>query len=421
MMRAIRLRGVGAVTAGAAALLAAAVLVTPAAAQVAVRGGLVYTMTGPPIANGVVVLRDGKVAAVGPAASVAIPEGYRVLEAAVVTPGFIDAHSVVGLAGYLNQPHDQDQLDPAEPVQPELRAIDAYNAQERLVEWVRELGVTTIHTGHGPGALISGQTMIAKTRGHSAEAAVVVPEAMVAATLGTAGLDKRPGKSPGTRGKSVAMLRQKLLDARAYQRKMAGSDAEKRPARDLRMETLVRVLEGERPLLVTAHRQQDIRAALRLREEFGFRLVLDGGAEAYQVLDALKAAGVPVLVHPTMARAGAYGGDSDTENISMATAGKLRAAGVPFAFQSGYESYVPKTRVVPLEAAVATAFGLSVDDALAALTIDAARILGIDDRVGRLAPGLDGDLALFDGPPLEYLTHCIGVVIEGDVVSETAR
>jgi len=116
-----------------------------------VRGGTVYTLAGTPIQDGVVVVRDGKIADVGPASRVRIPEGFRVLEAPVVVPGLVDAHTVVGMAGYLNYPHDQDQLDRSEPIQPELRAIDGFNLREALVDWVRGLGVTTIHTGHGPG------------------------------------------------------------------------------------------------------------------------------------------------------------------------------------------------------------------------------------------------------------------------------
>ena len=127
---------------------------------VAVRAQKLHTMAGAAIDDGVVVVENGKITAVGPAASVAIPAGARILTAAVATPGLVDAHSVVGLSGYLNQPHDQDQLETSSPMQPQLRAIDAYNAQEPLVAWLRSFGVTTIHTGHVPGALISGQSMI---------------------------------------------------------------------------------------------------------------------------------------------------------------------------------------------------------------------------------------------------------------------
>jgi imidazolonepropionase-like amidohydrolase len=390
-----------------------------ASAQVAVRGGIVHTMAGAPIRDGVVVVRDGKIAAVGPAASTRIPEGFRVLDAAVVTPGLVDAHTVVGLAGQYNVEHDQDQLDRGDPIQPELRAIDGFNLQERLVEWVRGLGVTTIHTGHGPGAVISGQTMVAKTWGRDADAAVMVPEAMLAVTLGDGTIDNK-GKWPGTRGKAVAMLRAKLIEAQQYARKSSAKDESKRPGRDLKLEVLGRVLERKLPLLVTVHRHQDILAALRIADEFKIRVVLDGAADAPQVAGAIKAAGVPVIVHAPMIRAGAPG-NSETENVSFTTAARLRAAGIPIAFQSGFESYVPKTRVVLFEAAIATAHGLSFDEALAAITIEAARILGVAGRVGSLERGKDGDLALYDGNPFEYTSHCTGVVIDGRVASDESH
>ncbi|MGB0348165.1 MAG: amidohydrolase family protein, partial [Balneolaceae bacterium] len=131
-------------------LLIALVFVTQTAfAQIAVKGELVYTMAGDPIENGVVLIKDGKIERVGTERRVSIPDNYEVYEAAVVTPGLIDAHTVVGLAGYLNQDDDQDQLETSNAIQPELRAIDAYNAQEPLVGHLRSLGITTIHTGHG--------------------------------------------------------------------------------------------------------------------------------------------------------------------------------------------------------------------------------------------------------------------------------
>lgn len=385
-------------------------------AQVAIHGKVVHTMTGPPIEDGVVVIRDGKISAVGKAADVVIPAGFRRLEANVVTPGLIDAHSVVGLGGiYNNDREDQDQLERSEPTQPELRAIDAYNPRERLVQWVREFGITTVHTGHAPGELVSGQTCIVKTTGNTVGEATIRPVAMVAATLASSA--RKDGSSaPGTRAKMMSLLRQELIAAQEYRRKVADADPEKRPSRDLSKEAMVQVLERKVPLLVTAQRAQDIANALRLAEEFKFRLVLDGAAEAYLLLDEIEKAGVPVIIHPTMMRA-----VGDLENLSFETAAKLADRGIPVALQSGFESYVPKTRVVLFEAGMAAANGLGFERALATITRDAAEILGIDDRVGTLAVGKDGDVALFDGDPFEYTTHVTGVVIEGEVVSETVR
>jgi imidazolonepropionase-like amidohydrolase len=390
------------------------------AENVAVTGDTVYTMAGAPLKNGVVLIRDGKIETVGSVDTVKIPAGYRVLRAAVVTPGLIDAHATVGLSGLLNQPQDQDVLEKSAPMQPELRAIDAYNAKDPLVAWVRSFGVTTVNTGHAPGALISGQTMIVKTFGRTADEDVINSTAMTSATLGKSGLADAPagpaagpGKSPGTRSKAVALLRAELIKAQEYAKKREGKDESKRPGRDLKYETLLRALDGTQPLLITVNRQQDIISALRVAKEFSLRIVLDGCADALLVLDEIKASGFPVVIHPTMQRS--Y---EDMENLSVESAGKLRAAGVLVALQSSYEGYVPKTRVVLLEAAVAAANGLGFDGALASITSDAAKLLGIADRTGSLVAGKDADLALYDGDPFEYTNHCIGTIVGGQVFAD---
>ena len=182
------------------------------------------------------------------------------------------------------------------------------------------------------------------------------------------------------------------------------------------LETLAEVLAGKIPLLITAHRAQDITNALRLAKEFKFKLWLDGASESYLLIDEIKQANVPVLIHPSMARA-----VGDLENLSFETASKLVDAGIPLAMQSGYEAYVPKTRVVLFEAAIAAANGLTFEQTLASITINSAKILGVDDRVGSIKPGKDGDLALYDGDPFEYTTHCVGTIIDGKVASRGER
>jgi imidazolonepropionase-like amidohydrolase len=397
---------------GAASLSLA--LASGAQAQVAVRGETVYTMAGAPIKNGVVLVgKAGTIERVGPAGNVSIPKGYRVLNAKVVTPGLIDVHTVVGLAGALNAPFDQDQLEKSNPIQPDLRAVDAYNSRELLVGWLRHYGITTIHTGHGPGALISGQTMIVKTSDVLTARDVLDSTAMVAMTVGPEVEKTFAPKSPGSRTKGIAMLREEFVKAQEYVKKRAAATAEKPVPRDLDLDILSDVLAGKIPALVTAESARDIETTLRLAREFGFHLVLDGAAESYLVLDQLKAAKVPVVIHPTMVRNAGL-----MQNATVETIGKLRAAGLTVALQSGYEAYVPKTRVVLFEAAMAAGWGLRPDQALASITIDAARILGVEQRVGSLEAGKDGDLALFDGDPLEYVTHVCAVVIDGAVVEE---
>jgi imidazolonepropionase-like amidohydrolase len=387
-----------------------------AEAQLAVRADTLYTMSGAALTPGVVLVgKDGKVEKVGAPSAVRIPKGYRTLTAKVATPGLVDARSVVGLAGSLNAPQDQDQLETSDPIQPELRAVDAYDAQETLIAWLRRFGVTTLHTGHGPGALMSGQTMVVKTRGSTVRQALVDSATMVAMTLGPEVSDRFNGSAPGTRAKGVAMLRAAFIKAREYAASRLRHDSVP-AARDLELEAIGNVLDGTWPALITAQGTSEILAALRLQREFGFRLVLDGAAESYMVLDEIKAAGVAVILHATM-----VDNRGGTESATLETASRLRQAGIPFAIQSGYTSYVPKTRVVLFEAAVAAANGLTREEALAAITIDAAKIIGQDRRLGSLEPGKDGDLALFDGDPFEYTSHVCAVVIEGVVVEEKCR
>jgi len=246
--------------------------------------------------------------------------------------------------------------------------------------------------------------------------AVIEPAFAISATLGE-GATRHGRKSPGNRSKAVAMLREQLIKAREYGEKTSSEEGTG-ASRDLALEALASVLAREMPLVVEVHRHNDIMTALRLADEFEFDLVLAGVADAQLVMDEIKAAGVPVILHPTMVRA--WGG-SDMANFSFTTAAKLTDAGIPVALQSGYEGYVPKTRVVLFEAGVLLGYGVSRTQALQMITLVPARILGIDDRVGSLEPGKHGDLALFDGDPFEYTSHVLGTVIEGRRVSDKVR
>ncbi len=387
----------------------------------------ILTAAGQKIENGTVVCVDGKIKAIGKIGEVAVPDGATILKCEVLMPGLVDVRTCAGLSGILNVKHDSDQLEHSSPLQPELRAIDAYNPREELVEYIRSFGVTTIHTGHAPGELMSGQTLIAKTIGNTIEEALMVDGRAIAATLAEA--SSKSGKaSPGTRGKQMAMLRALFIEAQEFQTKQnakanpkpaesSGKEKEAEPiARNLRLESLVEVLAGKKALLITADRAQDIASAIRLAEEFKIRIWLDSAAESHLMIPQIKAAGISVLLHPSMARA-----SGEKENQSFQSASKLHAAGIPFAIQGGFEAYVPKVRVVLFEAAIAAAHGLSYDAAIESITISPARILGIQDRVGSLEVGKDADLALYDGDPLEYTTHCVGVAINGKVVSTLVR
>lgn len=398
-----------------------------AANTVAIQAERVVTATGITIQNGIVLCSDGKITAIGKSSDIRVPDDAVRLSCKVLLPGLIDVRTCVGLSGILNVKHDSDQLESSLPMQPELRALDAYNSREELVEYIRGFGVTTVHTGHAPGELISGQSLIAKTIGNSVEEALLVDGRSVVATLAESST-KSGKQSPGTRGKQMAMLRTLFVEAQEYDQKRTreaakstaenSSKEQSKPAidsvpRNLRLEAMVDVLRGKKSLVITADRSQDIATALRLGKEFKISIWLDSAADAHMMIPEIKEAGVPVLLHPSMARA-----SGERENLSFQTASKLRAAGIPFAIQGGYEPYVPKVRVVLFEAAIAVAHGLSFDHAVEAITSTPAKILGIDNRVGSIEIGKDADLALYDGDPFEYTTHCVGVLINGRIVSQ---
>jgi imidazolonepropionase-like amidohydrolase len=392
-----------------------AILILSAAAgqaQVAIKAETVYTVSGTPIRNGVVLIKNGKIEDVG--AGLAIPAGYKLYEAKAVTPGFVDARSLVGISGAMNIPTDQDQLEKSNPIQPDLRAIDAYNPEESLVKVVRDYGVTTMHTGHGIGALVSGQTMIVKTKPGTVETVTILPLCMLAMTLGPS--VESNYTSPGTAAKQVAMIRTELLKAQTYQKKQGDKDSTKRPATDLKMDMLVKLLNGEIKAMITANSSIDIMSAIRLAREFNLKLVLDGAAEAYRLIPEIKAAKAEIVLHATMARNG-----GDMVNMNRESAAILTTAGLPVSIESGFEAYVPKTRVLLFEAGQAMVHGLSFDDALKTITLNPAKLLGVEKRVGSIQKGKDADLVLFNGDPFEYLTKVCGVFIEGVAVKEGCR
>ncbi|MDE3234969.1 MAG: amidohydrolase family protein [Bacteroidota bacterium] len=383
-------------------------------AQTAIKAEKVYTVTAGAIQNGVILVKDGKIEKIGKEGDIKIPSNYTVVEAKVVTPGLIDARSVVGLSGPLNIPSDQDQLEKSSPIQPDLRAIDAYNTEDKLVKYVRDNGVTTLHTGHGIGALVSGQTMVVKTKPGTVDHVTIIPAAMLAMTIGPAVQGNFP--SPGTKAKQIAMLRTELIKAQDYLKKMNAKDSTKRPAEDLKLEMLGKLLTHDMKALITVNTTNDIMNAIRLAKEFNFQLVIDGAAEAYRLTDEIKAAHAEVILHATMARNG-----GDMINMTRESAAILTKAGIPISIESGYEAYVPKTRVILWEAAIAVANGLPFEDGLKAITINPAKLLGIDNHVGSIEKGKDADLVLYNGDPFEYLTKVCKVMIDGNWVSNNCE
>jgi imidazolonepropionase-like amidohydrolase len=383
-------------------------------AQIAIKADIIYPVSAMPIRDGVVLIKDGKIKSVGTAATIAIPADYKIYTAKAVTPGLVDARTVIGMSGVLNIAADQDQLEKSSPIQPELRAIDAYNPEEKLVKTARELGITTMHTGHGVGALVSGQTIIVKTRKGNVDQVTINPFCMLAMTIGP---DVSGNfSSPGNKAKQMSMIRTELLKAKEYLKKMADKDSAKRPTYDLKMDALSKMLKGEIKALITANRSVDIMNAIRLSKEFNFKLVIDGAAEAYLLTNEIKEAKAEIILHPTMAR-----NEDEMINMNRESAILLTKAGIPVSIESGYESYVPKTRIVLYEAAVAMSYGFGFDEALKSITLNPAKLLGIDKQVGSIDVGKDADLVLFNGDPFEYTTKVCTVFIDGIEVSNSCN
>ena len=395
-------------------IFAALLLLTESVfAGLAVTAETIYTMNGQPIEQGVILIEDGHISAVGPADKINIPSDYDRLDAVIVTPGLVDARSVVGIAGAFNVPADQDQDEKTGPNQAKLRAIDAYNPAELLVAWVNRFGVTTLQTGPGRANVIAGQTAIVKTAGRTLDEVLVkAPSAMIF-NLGeipkqTYGKERQ---EPGTRMATAAIIRGALADAANYRKQLATESKNKPIDRDLTKESLLPVLDGEIPAIIMAHRADDISTAVRIAKEFDLHLIIDSATEAYLLRDTLLNARVPVIVHPTLQRNDRH----ETLNTSLENAALLHAADIPIAIQSGTEGYVPKTRVLLFEAAIAHAAGLPFDATLAAITIGPAKMLGIDKRVGSIETGKDADLVFFDANPFEYTSHVTAVLVDGIV------
>jgi len=370
----------------------------------AVYAGRLHPVSGPPIDNAAVLVKDGRIATVGKIGEVAIPDGVPIVSAPVVTPGLIDAHSSVGLSGQFNVNADQDQEELTDPNQAGLRVLDGFNPRERLLDHLVKHGVTLIQSVPGPTNPIAGQCGIFRTHGGTASEMLVKFPSAVLFNLGEN--PKRhygkKNKAPGTRMGIAALIRAALVKATNKREK---DDDE----RDLDREALEALLKKDIPALFSAHREDDIMTAVRIAREFGLDFILSQATEGYLVAEHLARAGVPVLMGPTMQRIG----DLQRQHTCLEGAALLAEKGIPIAITSGFEGYVPKTRVVLFEAAVAAVNGLGYENALRAITLDAAKSLRIQKDYGSIEPGKVADLVLFDGDPFEYTSHVQKTFVAG--------
>jgi imidazolonepropionase-like amidohydrolase len=370
----------------------------------------VHTVANGTIEDAAIVVEKGKIKTVGSRKDVRVPAGMPALSAAVVTPGLIDAHSVVGLSGALNfKKADQDQDETSDPNQAELRVLDGFNPAEPLLQFIREQGVTVVHAMPGRANVLAGQTGIFRTHGRTAEQMTVRFPAGVLVNLGEVPKGAYSGRLPSTRMGTANLVRTALQKAENYAgKKKGGKDVDP----DLKSEALRPALTGDIAVVFSAHRADDLSTALRLADEFKIKPILSLATEGYLLADTLEKRRTPVIVHPTMQRPASL----ETYNGILGNAAVLAEHQVPIAISTAFEGYVPKTRVLRYEAAMAMVNGLGFERALRAITLDAARILKIDDRFGSIAPGKTADLVLYDGDPFEHTTHVMQTIIDGRVI-----
>ena len=369
-------------------------------------GGRVLPITGPAIEQGTVVVAAGKIVAVGPVAATAVPPDAERIDATgkVIMPGLVDTHSHVG-GGWGG--------DASSPIQPDVRILDSINVRDAGFRKCQAGGLTTLNIMPGSGHLLSGQTIYAKLR-----EADTIDDLLYRDSDGRilGGMKMANGTNsqkeppfPGTRSKSAALVRQKFLKAVDYRRKLkaAGDDAAKRPDRDLEMEGLLDVLDGRTIVHHHAHRADDLLTVLRLRDEFGFKVVLHHASEAWKVAGELAKAQAPCSVIVV----DAPGGKIEAMDMSLATGAVLEQAGVPCAFHT--DDPVTDSRLFLRTAALAVRAGMSRDKALEALTLAGAKMLELDRRIGSLEPGKDADLILLSGDPLALRTKVLETWVEG--------
>ena len=377
-------------------------------------GAKLLPIAGDPIEHGVLVVENGKITAIGPVGDVKIPAGAQEFDVTgkTIMPGLVDSHSHIGGWPGFN-------ADNSEPVQPELRALDGIDARDATIQRAQAGGITTANLMPGSGHLISGQTVYAKLRDTNTVEGMLItlPDGRMAGGVkmanGTNTLKQaKYAKFPGSRAKSAALVREAFIDAQEYQKKIAaaGDDSEKLPARDLGLETLSEILDGRRTIQHHTHRHDDILTVLRLKREFGFNVVLQHVSDGWKVADEIAAAGVAcsviVLDSP--------GSKLEARDVAWRTGAVLEKAGVLVGFHT--DDYITDSRFFLRTATLAVRGGMTREGALRALTINNAKILELDDRIGSLEPGKDADFIILNGDPLSVYTVVENTYIEGQQV-----
>ena len=380
--------------------------------MLAIKNAKVLPVTGDPIENGTVLVDGGKIVAVG--ACVEIPQGAEVIDATGkwVTPGLIDAHTHLSVKGEPAwMPSVSDITEITSPITPSVRCIDALNPADWAIPVVREAGFTTVCALPGSGNLVGGQTVVFKTK----PAATVYDMVVDAPVQMKFALGENPrrihggqqNKAPLTRLGNASMLREVLYKARNYADAL---DAGKAPY-DFNLDPVVR---GERFCRIHCHRADDIVTAVRICEEYGMKFSIEHATEGWKILDFLKEKNVTCVVGPLDMAADKL----ETWYTRFETPGLMEKAGINFCLTQDSRS---ATRFLLNHVGMAIARGLSFEAALRGITINAAKLLGIEDKVGSIEAGKNADLAIFDGNPFSSLTLCETTIIDGVVYNRSTE
>jgi imidazolonepropionase-like amidohydrolase len=381
--------------------------------SLAIVRGRVEPIVGEPIERGIVLVDQGRIVAVGDM-DLDIPHGYRVVPAdgCHVVPGLIDVHTHLGVAEEAEGWAGDDMNEMTDPNTAHVRALDGINPADLGFRDAIAGGVLAVNVNPGSGNPIGGQTVAIKCWGRTVDEMVLRSPSGVKSALG-----ENPKRvygnrqqMPSSRLGTAAVIREGFVRARAYLDKLAAAEPGKPVERDLRSEALARVLQGEIPWRQHSHRADDIATGLRIAREFGYRLVIDHGTEAYLIADVIAEHGVPVVVGPLISGRVKV----ELRNISMAGPGILAAAGVTIALTTDHP-FLP-IHYLTHQVALAVREGLDRTTALESITINPARIAGIDDRLGSLEPGKDADLCVWTGDPLDPMSRVESAYIGGRLV-----
>jgi len=378
-------------------------------------GAKIIPIAGDPIENGVLVVQDGRIVAVGEAGDVRIPRNAVRVDATgkVIMPGLVDTHSHIG---------EGDGGDGSSSLHPDVRIMDTIDPRSGTFRKAVSGGITAVNIMPGSGLLMSGQTVYVKPKPANTieEMLIMVDEENniyggLKMANGTNPL--RSNGTPGTRAKSAALVREMFVKAQEYKQKVddAEGDPEEMPARDLQMETLVEVLEGKRIVHNHTHRHDDILTAIRLSKEFGYRLVLQHVSEGWRVADEIAEAGVQASIIAL----DSPGGKLEAINLININGRELERAGVDVAFHT--DDPIVDSRFYLRSAALGVQEGMSRQRALEALTIAGARMMDIEDRVGSLELGKDADFIMLSGDPFSVYTHVEQTWIEGEKVYDRSN